>query len=188
MELIKKITALALLLSVCLLCFASCKDEDGSIYGGDEIILEYDPYDNIHKPPIDTGESISVTGKTYIFVDTNDPEDWSVEVRDSAGELSVTAGNALKKLYMNSTFKFTAENKVVFEEGDTPESFFFSMPETEGERNGNVLTVKNTNIDGVTYDVRFEIHENRIYVIHNGHHYNTEGTYATLVFRLKTNQ
>ena len=183
MKLFRKIIALALLASLSLLSLASCKNEDDDLYGGDQIIVEYDPYDNVYKDPVNKGDAISVTGRTYTFVETVDPEDWSIEVRDAAGDLSVTSGNALKKLYMGSSFTFTAENKVVFEEGNAPEGFFFSLPETEGVRDGNVLTVKNTTSSGVTFDVRFEIHENKIYVIHNGHHYNTEGTYVTLVFR-----
>lgn len=178
-----KVIALTLLVSIFVFCLVSCKDEDDSIYGGDKIAVEYDPYDNVFKAPVDTGDPISVTGKTYTFYESSDPEDWSIEVRDSAGELSVTSGNALKKLYLNSSFTFTAENKVMFEEGNVPEGFFFSMLETEGVRDGNVLTVKHTNNSGVAFDVRFEIHKDRIYVIHNGHHYNTEGTYVTLVFR-----
>ena len=143
MKSFRKIIGLALLVSLSVFCLASCKDEDDSLYGGDKIAVGYDPYDNVFKAPVDTGDPISVTGKTYTFYETIDPEDWSIEVRDAGGELSVTSGNALKKLYLNSSFTFTAENKVMFQEGNVPEGFFFSMLETEGVRDGNVLTVKN---------------------------------------------
>ena len=183
MKLSKRIIALALVTVLCALCLASCGEEEESFYGGDAEIGVYDPYDNNYKLPVDMGEKISVAGKSYTFVDTNNPEDPCIEVRDQLGELSVTAGNALKKLYLNSRFIFTDENKVMFESGNADSSLFFEMDETEGVRDGNVLTVKNTNKNGITYDVRIEIHEQRIYVIHNGHHLNQEGTYATLVFR-----
>ena len=177
MNLRNKIIALLLLILTCSACFASCKKKEDSIYGGDETLLKYDPYDNLFKDPVDTGEPISVTGKTYVFE--------NIEIRDANVEKQVTAENALRKLYRNSKFKFTAENKVLFEEGDAYDYLFFVMSETEGNRKGNVLTVKHTNSEGVQYDVRFEIHEDKIYVIHIGHTYNTEGVYSTLLFKVQ---
>lgn len=170
----KKIISFILLSAVCLFCFSACKKEE-SIYGGDSENLQYDPYDNLLKDPVDTGKSIAVSGKTYVFDD--------VDVRTASAEKEVTTGNALKKLYRDSSFRFTAENKVVFEDDD--DDYYFVMSETEGTRNGNVLTLKHTNNDGVQYDVRFEIHEEKIYVIHNGHTYDKEGVFATLTFVVK---
>ena len=46
----------------------------------------------------------------------------------------------------------------------------------------NVLTFEHTNSEGYTYDVRIEIHKDRILVIHDGHTYNNPGTYATITF------
>ena len=186
MKFFKKTTAIALLTALCLLVCSSCKKEEESIYGGDPDLGVYDPYNNPYKPDVNTGDAISVTGKVYTFTgNMYDEVLGSIEVRDASGELSVTAGNALKKLYMNSSFRFTAENKVVFEDGNADGELFFEMPETEGTREGNVLTVKNTNASGVTYDVRFEINDNIICVIHNGHTYNTEGTYVRRIFEAK---
>lgn len=173
MKLITKITALALVMMTCFICLASCKKDD-NIYGGDGEYLKYDPYDNLMKDPVDTGAQISVTGKTYVFK--------QIDIYNSNVEKQVTAEKALTKLYKNSKFKFTAENKVKFEEGAAYDYLFFSMPETEGTREENVLTVKHTNGDGYKYDVRFEIHKDKIYVIHVGHTYNQEGVYSTITF------
>jgi len=169
-----KILSFALLSVIFVLSLVSCKKEE-SIYGGDGDFLKYDPYDNILKDPIDTGDAISVSGKAYAFSD--------IDVRDASANKQVTAGNALKKLYRDSSFRFTAENKVLFEDDD--DDYYFVMNETQGTRSGNVFTVKHTNSDGVSYDVRFEIHTDKIYVIHNGHTYDKEGVFATLTFTLK---
>ncbi len=176
MRVLKKIALFILLASTCLSTLAACGGEK-SIYGGDEDAAVYDPYDNILKDPVDTGALISVAGKTFVFD--------SIDIRTANAEKEVTAGNSLKKLYRNSCFRFTAENKVLFEEGAADDEYFFVMNESEGVRAGNVLTVKHTNSAGVEYDVRFEIHEDKIYVIHNGHTYDQEGVFSTLTFVLK---
>ena len=170
----RKIISLLLLMSLSLVCLASCKKSDQEFYGGDTNGLVYDPYDNVLKDPVDTGDPISVTGKAYVFE--------NIDVRTAAAEKQVTAGNALRKLYLNSKFVFTAENKVRFEEGRADDEYFFVMGETEGVRSGNVLTVKHTNSAGVEYDIRFEIHEDKIYVIHNGHTYDKDNVYSTFTF------
>ena len=174
MKVFKRIVSLALVLLVVVSCLVSCKDEVS--YGGDTTVPKYDPYDNVLKDPVDTGAFISVSGKTFVY------ENASVDVRNEKAEKQVTLGNALNKLYMDSKFKFTADNKVLFE--DEQEEYYFVMSETEGVREGNVLTVKHTNNDGVTYDVRFEIHKDMMYVIHNGHTYDKENVYATFIFTL----
>ena len=135
MKSFRKIIGLALLVSLSVFCLASCKDEDDSLYGGDKIAVGYDPYDNVFKAPVDTGDPISVTGKTYTFYETIDPEDWSIEVRDAGGELSVTSGNALKKLYLNSSFTFTAENKVMFHIGVPTRHPYLTVREKKGYEN-----------------------------------------------------
>lgn len=169
----KRVISLLLLISVCVLCFMACKKNSDGFYGGDAPLIKYDPYDNVLKDPVDTGSPIAVTGKTYVFD--------SVDVRDASADKQVTAGNSLKKLYLDSSFVFTAENKVKFVD-DYNDEYYFVMPETEGVRSGNVLNVKHTNKDGVEYDIRFEIHTDKIYVIHNGHTYNKDGVYATFLF------
>lgn len=169
----KRIISLGLILVTVILCFVSCKNEELS-YGGDGTTIVYDPYDNILKDPVDMGDPISVSGKTFAFE--------SVDVRNSIAEKQVTLGNALRKLYLGSKFKFTSESKVSFE--DDNDELYFVMSNEEGVRFGNVLTVKHTNNDGVQYDVRFEIHNDMIYVIHNGHTYDKEGVFATLIYKL----
>lgn len=171
MKIYKKIIWLILLAVISLTSFASCKKEE-SIYGGDSEILRYDPYDNILKDPVNTGSPISIAGKSYVFD--------NIDIRDADADKKVTACNALRKLYKNSKFEFTAENKVKFIDDD--DGYYFEMNETEGVRSGNVLNVKHTNNDGVEYDIRFEIHEDKIYVIHNGHTYNKDKVFSTLTF------
>ena len=62
-------------------------------------------------------------------------------------------------------------------------SRFFSVPETKGVRLGNVLTVQATNKTGdYTFDIRIEIHEGKILVIHNLHHHDEPCTYSTITF------
>ena len=169
----RKIISLLLLTSLCLLCLASCKKSDQEFYGGDTESIVYDPYDNLFKDPVDTGDPIAVSGKVYVFD--------NVDVRNASAEKQVTAGNALRKLYLDSSFVFTTENKVKFVDDYNGESYFV-MQETEGVRDGNVLTVKHINNAGVEYDVRFEIHEDKIYVIHKGHTYDKDNVYSTLTF------
>ena len=171
----KRIITALLLITVCLLPLMSCKKDYENVYGGDSEAVKYDPYDNVLKDPVDTGDPIAITGKMYVFD--------SIDIRDASADKQVTAGNALKKLYLNSSFVFTAENKVKFVDEEDDE-YYFVMDETEGVRQCNVLTVKHTNNDGVEYDIRFEIHADKIYVIHNGHTYNKEGMYSTLLFKL----
>ena len=169
----RKIISLLLLTSLALLCLVSCKKSEQEFYGGDTDALVYDPYDNLLKDPVDTGDPISVSGRTNVFD--------NIDIRNAAAEKQVTAGNALKKLYLDSSFVFTAETKVKFVDDYNGETYFV-MPETEGVRDGNVLTVKHTNNDGVEYDVRFEIHEDKIYVIHKGHTYDKDNVYSTIIF------
>ena len=169
----RKIISLLLLVTLSLPCLSSCKKSDQEFYGGDTDALVYNPYDNVLKDPVDTGDPITVSGRVYVFDD--------VDVRNASAEKQVTAGNALRKLYLDSSFVFTAENKVKFVDDYNGEDYFV-MNETEGVRDGNVLTVKHTNNAGVEYDVRFEIHEDKIYVIHNGHTYDKDNVYSTLTF------
>lgn len=171
----KKNISLVLLIFICVFSFAACKKNSDGFYGGDTESIKYDPYDNVLKDPVDTGDPIAVTGKTYVFD--------SIDIRDPSADKQVTAGNALKKLYLGSSFVFTAENKVKFVD-EQDDEYYFVMDETEGVRDGNVLTLKHTNSAGVTYDVRFEIHSDKLYVIHNGHTYNKEGMYSTILFTI----
>ena len=167
---LKKIICLLLVLLTLSFTLVSCKKNvDTSMYDGDGDAYVFNPYDNIFKKPVTEGDPISVSGKRFYFKD--------IDIRDKDSSKQVTAENSLKKLYHQTNVDFTAENKVVFECGEA-----FSMPETEGVREGNVLTVKHTNSDGRTYDVRIEIHEKEICVIHDGHTYNNPGMYAMITF------
>ena len=59
------------------------------------------------------------------------------------------------------------------------------MDEREGVREGNVLTVKNTTPSGdYTYDIRMELHPDKVVLIHNAHTYDEPGTYSTITFNL----
>jgi hypothetical protein len=135
----------------------------------------YDPYYNNYKEDVPTGRKISVEGKTFYF--ENGKED--MMVRDENGIWQDTEALTLGKLYTNIRVIFTAEDTVMFKD-DT--NAVFNVPETKGVREGNVLTIKRTNSDGYTYDVRIEIHKEKIIVIHNGHTYDTPGTYSTITF------
>ena len=164
----------ALLLLVCLaLTSVSCADN--STEGGEgtwESGYTYNPYYNRFKPNVPTARDIAVTGSTYYFSYS--------EVRDKDEKKLVNQEDALNILYAPVELIFPAENKVRFK--DT--SGFFNLGELEGKREGNVITVKDTNELGTaSYDIRIEIHsEDLVYVIHNGHHYDEPCTYATLRF------
>ena len=131
----------------------------------------FDPYFNRFKPDVPTGKSISVSGKDYYFEE--------IEIRNKDEEKQVNDERSLRTLYGGVFVRFTAEDTVPF----IDYSGFFTVPETKGVREGNVLTVSATNKTGTyTYDIRIEIHEGQIYVIHNAHHYNDPCTYSTIIF------
>ena len=135
----------------------------------------YDPYYNNYKEDVPTGRKISVKGKTFYF--ENGKED--MMVRDKDGIWQDTAAIALGTLYVDVKVVFTDEDTVEFADASNA---VFNVPQTKGIREENVLTIKRTNSDGYTYDVRIEIHKDKIIVIHNGHTYDTPGTYSTITF------
>ncbi len=166
----KKVLSLLLLFAM-LICpvLTSCSDE------GEDMEWEYtyNPYYNRFKDEVPTGKKIRVSGNVYIFSE--------IMIRNKDEEMQVTAQNSLGKLYQNVLIRFVDEKTVEF----TDYSGFFPMEETEGQRQGNVLTVENTNVTGdYTYEIRIEIHKDKILVIHNAHFYDTPGTYATITFTL----
>lgn len=165
----KKIIALLILLSLSLLSFASCGDKDDGITEQDGV---FDPYNNRFKDDVPTDKKISVSGKTFYFE--------SIEIRDKEEAKLVTSENSLKMLYVHVSVEFTSENTVEFK--DSGMHKIFSVPETKCDRDMNVLTFERTNSDGYTYDVRIEVHKDKILVIHNGHTYNNPGTYSTITF------
>lgn len=131
----------------------------------------YNPYDNRFKDPIDTGAEIKISGKSYYFSE--------IDIRDKDEIKNTTMENELAKIYMGMFVSFTAEDTVEI----VDYTHTFNVPETKGERIGNVLTVSVTNKTGsYTYPIRFEIHDDYILVIHNGHTYHTPGLYSTIKF------
>ena len=167
----KKIFCLILCVILALSLF-SCGDGSElkySSYG------PYDPYYNNYKEDPPTGRKISVTGKTFYFESGND----DMMVRDKDGVWQDTAAVALAELYVDIKVVFTAEDTVRFADAW---GSVFDVPETKGVREGNVLTIQRTNSEGYTHDVRIEIHKEKIVVIHNGHTYDTPGTYSTITF------
>lgn len=151
---------------------ASCGDSDElkySSYG------PYDPYYNNYKEDAPTGRKISVKGKSFYFENGNE----DIMVRDKDGIWQDTATLALATLYIDVKVVFSDEDTVAFADASNS---FFNVPATKGIREGNVLTIKRTNSDGYTYDVRIEIHKDKVVVIHNGHTYDKPGTYSTITF------
>lgn len=161
---------IALLASSLCLSLVGCAD-DPADNGGNTGDYLYDPYYNRFKPDAPGGAPISVVGKDFYFEE--------VEIRDKNEEKQVNDERSLRKLYSGVFVRFAAEDTVEF----VDYSHFFSVPETKGVREGNVLTVQATNKTGdYTYDIRIEIHEDKILVIHNLHHHNEPCTYATITF------
>ena len=167
----KRILSLIILVSLLTVSFVSCKDKytEESL---SNVVTSFDPYDNVFKDDVPTGRKISVSGKKFYFD--------NIEIRDKNADKQVTAENALRPLYIHVTVEFKDENTVQFKDSAYD---IFEIPETKGERDGNVIMIKNTNSDGYTYDVRIEIHKEKIIVIHEGHTYNTPGTYSTITFK-----
>ena len=156
---------------VLLFTFVACGD-DGlkySSYG------PYDPYYNNYKEGVPTGRKYSVKGKTFYFEKNED----DLMIRDKDGIKQTEAESSLESLYIDISVVFHSEDTVEFKDaaGST-----FSVPPTKGVREKNVLTIQHTNAAGRTYDVRIEIHKEKIIVIHDGHTYNNPGTYATIIF------
>ncbi len=170
-EIMKRIFLLIfVLISICN-CFnlTACEDKDDTLEG-DYI---YDPYDNPYKDDVPNGKKIKITENEYIFS--------SIMVRDKSGVLDVAAQNALENIYEYVFVEFTAEDTVIFYDY----TGFFNIKEKKGIREGNVLTIENTNDTGdYTYNIRIEIHKDKIIVIHNAHFYDTPGKYATITFAL----
>ena len=166
---IKRIAALALVLVVLsTLALTSCSDAEPDY----EWEYTYHPYYNRFKDDVPRGK-IKVAGNLYLFSE--------IMVRDKDESLLVAACNSLATLYEGVMVEFPSENTVKV----TDYSGFFSMGETVGERDGNVLTVQKTNNTGdYTYDIRIEIHKDKVLFIHNGHTYNDPGTYSTITFEL----
>lgn len=167
----KKILCL-ILTFVLLFSLVSCKKKGNNYtaYG------PYDPYYTIHKEDVPTKKTYSVKGKTfYFFNETGD-----MMVRDKNGELQVTAGTALASLYADIKVVFIDEKTVAFNDAMR---VTLHIPATSGERKKNVLTIKHTNSEGRTTDIRIEIHKDKIIVIHDIHTHNNPGTYATITFR-----
>ena len=131
----------------------------------------YDPYFNRFKPDAPSGAAITMSGKRLYFKD--------MQVRDKDEIKLIEDERSLKILYAGVYVEFISEDTVKI----VDYSKFFSVPETKGVREGNVLTVKATNKTGdYTFDIRIEIHGDTVYLIHNAHHYTTPGTYATIEF------
>ena len=161
---------IALLISSLCISLVSCADEpaDNGSPTGDYL---YDPYYNRFKPDVPAGAAISVAGKDFYFEE--------IEIRDKNEEKQVNDERSLRKLYSGVFVRFAAEDTVEF----VDYSGFFSVPETKGVRVGNVLTVQATNKTGdYTFDIRIEIHEGKILVIHNLHHHDEPCTYSTITF------
>lgn len=160
-----------LLLATAVVSLASCGGDTPDADSEREWEYLFDPYFNRFKPDVPTGKSISVTGKDFYFEE--------IEIRNKNEEKQVTDERSLRTLYGGVFVRFKAEDTVQF----VDYSGFFSVPETKGVREGNVLTVSATNKTGdYTYDIRIEIHEDKILVIHNAHHYNEPCTYCTITF------
>lgn len=164
----KKIISILLVLSLVFISMASCGNDDEY----KESDGMFDPYVNRFKPDPPTDRKISVSGKTFYFEE--------LEIRNKNEEKQVTAENSLSKLYVHVSVEFISEDTVLFDDSGYHE--IFDIPETKCERDMNVLTFEHTNSEGYTYDVRIEIHKDRILVIHDGHTYNNPGTYATITF------
>lgn len=167
----KRIISALLLVILTLGALTACTDKpngDGDSDGGEFL---YDPYYNRFKPDVPSGAAISMKGKRLYFKD--------MQVRDKNEIKLVEDERSLKILYAGVYVEFTAEDTVKV----VDHSRFFSVPETKGEREGNVLTVSATNKTGdYTFDIRIEIHGDTVYLIHNAHHYTAPGTYATIEF------
>ena len=167
----RRVISLLLLLTLALLSFASCAEESTGESSGSEYL--YDPYYNRFKPDVPTGSKIAVSGKTFYYSE--------LQVRDKDEIKLVEDEMSLEIMYTGVYVSFISEDTVKI----VDHSRFFNVPETKGVREGNVLTVENTNKTGdYTYDIRIEIHEDEIYVTHNAHHYNDPCTYTTVTFTL----
>ena len=167
---ILKKTVLVLAAVSLLFSLAACgkEDEGDSKYTTSGT---FDPYYNIFKDDVPTGKAISVKGKTFYFD--------SIEIRTKNFEKLVKSENALSLLYPDVSVEFESEDTVTFRDNA---NVVFNVPKTKGVREGNVLTIQHTNSEGYTYDVRIEIHETKIIVIHNGHTYDQPGTYSMITF------
>ncbi len=167
---IKRIFTLFLTLTLlisALSMLASCKEKETRDWP-----YTYDPYYNRFKDEVPGGK-IKVKGNEYLFS--------SIEIRDKDENMLADAQNSLAMLYELVIIEFIDEDTVEI----VDYSDFFRMPATKGEREGNILTVKDTNETGdYTYDIRIEIHKEKIVLIHNAHFYDTPGTYATVTFDL----
>ena len=168
----KKIVCLVLLAALAIASLTACADKSGSDTPKWESGYTYNPYYNRFKPDAPEEKSISVSGLSFYFLES--------EIRDKDEIKLVASEKSLNILYMPVEVEFPSESSVIFKDS----SGFFNTEELFGNREGNVLTVKNTNERGTyTYDIRIEIHgKDLIYVIHNAHHYDEPCTYATLTF------
>lgn len=170
----KKILCLVLTL-IFSLSVISCHDHSLKYSAYDA----YDPYYNIYKEDAPTSKKYSVSGKTFYF-DSMIEED--MMIRDKDGKKQVEAERSLAKLYNDIKVVFTDEDTVEFNDiGVQP---ILKLPATKGVREKNILTVKYTNPVGRVSDIRIEIHEEKIIVIHDVHTYDRPGMYATITFRL----
>jgi hypothetical protein len=148
----------------------ACKDktiEDEKSQGG----ATFNPYNNVFKEDVPVGKAISVTGKKFYYT--------KMDIRDRNSEKLDHVEDALKDMYGYVSVYFDSEDTVTFNDDS---NVIFPLEKTKGVREGNVLTVKRTNTDGYTYDVRIEIHENMVVVIHEGHTYDKPGSYAMIWF------
>lgn len=163
---------ISLLLCLCLLLggsLFSCGKSDEPVRDWE---YTYDPYYNRFKDDVPAGK-IKVSGNSYSFSE--------IMVRDKDEKLQVTACNSLEKIYESVFVEFIDEETVKIIDF----SRFFDMDATRGVREGNVLTVSARNkTDSFTYEIRIEIHRDKILLIHNGHTYDKPGTYATITFTL----
>ena len=167
----RKLISLILLLSLSLGLMA-CADKDDEFFAfkGEG---PYNPYYCLYKPDVPTGKKISVEGKTFYYEE--------MQLRDKDGTMLDKAQVALDLLYCEGNIRvvFVGEDTLIIKDNHNR----FAVAETQGERRGNVIMLSAPNKTGdFTYEIRVEIHKDCIYLIHNGHTYDQEGSYITIKF------
>ncbi len=160
--------ALAIVMLCSCMLMTSCRDDADDLWEYD-----YNPYSNKYKDDVPTGKKIKVKGNEYIFSE--------IMIRNKDAELQIAAQNAFEELYEYVFVEFSEEDTVSIYDYNG----FFNIRDRQGVREGNVLTIQNTNSTGdYTYDIRIEIHKKKVILIHNAHSYDTPGTYATITFEI----
>ena len=168
----KKIISFLLCLCMTLAFFSCAEDENAEFF---EFKGEgpYNPYYCLYKPDVPKGKEISVSGKTFYYD--------SIYILDKDENRLSKSQNALDVLYCegNIRIEFYSEDTLRIKDNHNR----FAVAETKGERHGNVIMLSAVNkSEDYTYEIRVEIHKDCIYLIHNGHTYDREGTYSTIKF------